>query len=100
MEALTQQIGSMIIATSSPEIPLDSQHRSVADFPHYPHSGATFKPWLKHCEAVFSTDLADGIKIRLLLRKLGPDERTRYSNFILPDEPSSSTFDQTIQNLK
>lgn len=44
MEALTQQIGSMIIATSSPEIPLDSQHRSVADFPHYPHSGATFKP--------------------------------------------------------
>ena len=104
MEALSAHLTSLTPAAPAQNLTsVDHLAKSIPDFLFDPQAGVSFETWYKRYEDVFTVDLAnrdDETKVRLLLRKLGPAEHVRYTNYILPDEPRSKSFTDTVTTLK
>ena len=104
METLTAHLSSLSASSATRDQPsIDHIGRNIPEFIYDSDAGVTFDSWFKRHEDVFSIELSgreDVTKVRLLLRKLGPAEHVRYSNYILPAEPLSKSFDDTISTLK
>jgi hypothetical protein len=104
METLTAKFSTMGSSTPSVDPPLvDHMARNIHEFLYDPDAGVSFESWYKRHEDIFTVDLAsrdDETKVRLLLRKLGPAEHVRYTNFILPAEPRTLSFPDTVEKLK
>jgi hypothetical protein len=104
METLTAHLASLGSSAPTRDLPsVDHVARNTPDFLYDPQSGVSFEAWFKRYEDVFTIELADRddeTKVRLILRKLGPAEHVRYTNYILPEEPRSRSFVSTIGTLK
>jgi hypothetical protein len=106
MEALTSQLAKL--QTQSTETrekhkPISNISKNVPEFLYDPDDGQTFEAWYRRFEDIFTIELAneeEEIKVRSLLRLLGPSEYNRYANFILPNDPRSLSFTETIEKLK
>ena len=89
-------------AQSTSTVSTDYLLRNVIDFQYDPDAGVTFESWYKRYEDIFTVDLAaqqDDVRVRLLLRKLAPTEHVRYTNYVLPADPKSLSFPDTIEKL-
>ncbi|BHF81470.1 hypothetical protein SprV_0702460000 [Sparganum proliferum] len=74
----------------------------ITEFLYDTQAHITFDFWYKRYEDLCSANLVaqdDVRKVRLLLRKMGPAERERYSNFLLPKNPRAAIFKDTAQTL-
>ena len=103
VESLTAHLSSLNTSATTRDPPsIDHVGRNIPEFIYDSDAGVTFESWFKRHEDVFSIELSgrEDIKVRLLMRKLGPAEHVRYSNYILPAEPLSRSFDDTITTLK
>ena len=105
IETLTRQFsiqpGSKPEAVK-PSASVDAIVNSITEFSYDPDAGLTFDSWFKRYEDIFRVDLVendDAWKVRLLLRKLGTTEHTKYTNFILPKNARDCSFDETVQCL-
>ena len=85
----------------------ESQHNVVSDsiqeFHYNPDQGHTFDKWYLRYAETFSHEFPgrnQAWKRRLLVRKLGPSEFSRFSDYILPKEPGDLNFQQTVAQLK
>ncbi|KAH9588111.1 hypothetical protein MS3_00000116 [Schistosoma haematobium] len=81
---------------------IDGIANSISEFHYDPESNVTFDMWFRRYEDLFKFDFAnqdDAWKVRLLLRKLGPNELDRYCNLILPLNPRDCSFSDTVQSL-
>ena len=61
-------------------------YNSLSKFWHMPDEGINFSAYFRSYETIFSKrcqSWSDEEKITLLLQKLGPQENTKYTNFIL-----------------
>ncbi|GAA52970.1 hypothetical protein CLF_109243 [Clonorchis sinensis] len=102
VETLTQQIQIQPPNSASDTNSVDSIANSITEFHYDPDAGLTFDSWFRRYEDVFQVELKhkdDAWRVRLLLRKLGTTEHTRYSNFILPKNTRNLTFEKTVQQL-
>jgi hypothetical protein len=103
-ETLTAHLASLGSSAPTHDLPsVDHVARNIPDSLYDPQSGVSFEACFKRYEDVFSFKLADGdekTKIQLILRKLGPAEHVRYTNYILPEEPRSRSFVNTVGTVK
>ncbi|XP_041767705.1 uncharacterized protein K02A2.6-like [Anopheles merus] len=98
-----QQYAQQPAAPRNPELIMDALAGSINEFRFEAEFGVTFPAWYARYEDLFVQDasrLEDSAKVRLLIRKLGTAEHTRYCNFILPRVPRDLTFDDTVSKLK
>ena len=84
----------------------DSQNNSVSDsiqdFFYNPEQGLTFDKWYQRYSDTFRHEFpgkTHNWKRRLLLRKLGPSEFSRFADYILPKEPGELSFQAAIDTL-
>ena len=105
IEALTQRLNlkpSETVSHESPSSSIDSLANSITEFCYNPESGLTFDTWFKRWEDMFQTDFRcqdDSWKVRLLMRKLGTNEHSRFIDHILPRQPKDLTFDEAVSQL-
>ncbi|GAA50209.1 hypothetical protein CLF_104235, partial [Clonorchis sinensis] len=102
VEKLTQQLKIQPPNSAPDTNSVDSIANSITEFHYDPDAGLTFDSWFRRYEDVFKVELKhkdDAWRVRLLLRKLGTTEHTRYSNFILPKNTRDLTFEKTVQQL-
>ncbi|KER31443.1 hypothetical protein T265_02351 [Opisthorchis viverrini] len=81
---------------------LDSVAKNIAEFHYDPDVGLTFDSWFRRYEDIFNGKRKhkDGAwRMRILFRKLGTTEHTRYSDFILPKNTRDPSFDKTVLQL-
>ncbi|XP_040162622.1 uncharacterized protein LOC120900096 [Anopheles arabiensis] len=93
-QQLLKQIMCQRMYTLNPAVPsfqpkqvIEALSRNISEFRFDGESGITFRAWFSRYDELFKKDAAridDAAKVRLLLRKLGPNEHDRYSSFILP----------------
>ncbi|CAH8624689.1 unnamed protein product [Dicrocoelium dendriticum] len=106
IESLTQclNVQSNGAATRDTQaVSLDLLTNSITEFHYDADSESTFEAWFKRWEDMFQTDFSrqdDSWKVRLLLRKLGTNEHTRFLDHILPKEPKDITFNEAVATLK
>ncbi|CAH8614326.1 unnamed protein product [Dicrocoelium dendriticum] len=82
---------------------VDLLTNAITEFHYDADSGSTFEAWFKRWEDMFQTDFSrqdDSWKVRLLLRKLGISEHSRFIDHILPKQPKDLTFDEAVSQLK
>ena len=75
---------------------------SITEFNYNPETGSTFPAYFRRFENIFANRCiawTEEQKVSLLLQKLGTEENTKYSNFILPKKPEEISFDETINCL-
>ena len=75
---------------------------SLTEFNYDPETGSTFPAFYKRFETIFTKRCegwTDEEKVSLLLRKLGTQENTKYTNLILPKKPEEISFDETVSTL-
>ena len=75
---------------------------SITEFNYNPESGSTFPAYFRRYENIFvnrCSTWTEQQKVSLLLQKLGTEENTKYSNFILPKKPEEVSFEETINCL-
>lgn len=75
---------------------------SLSEFVYEPTNGLTFPAYFRRYENIFAKrcqSWTDEEKIILLLQKLGSQENTKYTNFILPKKPEEISFSETIKIL-
>lgn len=105
IETLTQKLNIQSTASIKPETSrplIETISNSITDFHYDPAAGVHFDSWFRKYEDSFRLELAetdDAQKVRLLLRKLGPAEHERYSNYILPKNPRDFSFEDTVTCL-
>ncbi|CAH8430770.1 unnamed protein product [Dicrocoelium dendriticum] len=105
IETLTRQLSiqtGSLSTTVKPSASVDAITNSITEFSYDPNAGLTFESWFKRYEDVFRVELGDhddDWKVRLLLRKLGTAEHSRYVNFILPKNARDCTFEETVKCL-
>ena len=85
----------------------ESQNNSVSDsiqeFHYNPEQGLTFDKWYQRYSDTFRHEFpgkTHNWKRRLLLRKLGPSEFSRFADYILPKEPGELSFQSAIDTLE
>ncbi|XP_052899922.1 uncharacterized protein LOC128306442 [Anopheles moucheti] len=91
------------LSPQQPELIMEALARSLIEFRYEAESNVTFEAWYARYEDLFKQDasrLDDAAKVRLLLRKLGTMEHSRYSNYILPRLPRDVSFEETVCILK
>ena len=74
--------------------------RNVSVFRCELSSGCTFLEWFNGYTDIFQdkmSNLTDETRIRLLLRKFGPQEHSQYLRYVLPKDPTEYTCDQTME---
>ena len=105
MELLTerlrapQQTPSQTKLFISGKTPRKFYHRISSDT----DVNSTFSTWFARFEDIFNVDFreqTDDWKVRLLLRKIGPLEHDKYTNYILQRHPRDSSFAETVETLK
>lgn len=72
-------------------------------FSYCPDSGQTFSKWFERHGTVIVEDgkfLDECSRVRLLIEKLDSDTYEKYKRHILPKEPASESFDDTVKVLK
>lgn len=109
-QALMGQMSQQLAATqtaiknlSRDEIVLDSLSSNMAEFVYNKETGNTFDAWFSRYSELFDRDasnLDDAAKVRLLLRKLSPQDHERYNSFILPKLAREFQFAETVEKLK
>uniref|UniRef100_A0A182HMJ9 DUF7083 domain-containing protein n=1 Tax=Anopheles arabiensis TaxID=7173 RepID=A0A182HMJ9_ANOAR len=75
----------------------------MSEFVYDKENGYTFDAWYSRYSELFDWDacnLDNAGKVRLLLRKLSPQDHERYNSFILPKLAREFTFEQTVEKLK
>ncbi|VDP84263.1 unnamed protein product [Echinostoma caproni] len=75
---------------------------SITQFSYDPETGHTFEAWFKRWEDAFRTDFScqdDAWKVRLLVRKLGTNEYSRFADHIIPKQPRDLKFDEEMAQL-
>ena len=75
---------------------------AINNFTYAPENEITFASYFRRHEDLYNTDCtnwANFKKVRLLLRKLGAVEHTRFVNYILVKKTSDLTFTETVQLL-
>lgn len=106
METLTQRLSLQSTETASGDTQansVDLLSNSITEFNYDVDSGCTFDAWFKRWEDMFRVDFNrqnDSWKVRLLLRKLGTNEHSRFVDHILPRQPNELTFDETVSQLR
>ncbi|XP_055522952.1 uncharacterized protein K02A2.6-like [Wyeomyia smithii] len=109
-QMLMQQLSRQLVEThvavqnlSRDESVLDSLSSNMVEFVYDKNNGHTFDAWFSRYVDLFDKDAAridDAAKVRLLLRKLSPQDHERYNSFILPKQARGFSFEETIQKLK
>ncbi|XP_058840134.1 uncharacterized protein K02A2.6-like [Topomyia yanbarensis] len=75
----------------------------MAEFTYDKDNGHTFDAWFSRYTDIFDKyagKLDDASKVRLLLRKMSPQDHERYNSFILPKLAREYTFVETVEKLK
>ena len=76
---------------------------SITEFHYDTDVNSTFSTGFARFEDIFNVDFweqTDDWKVRLLLRKMGPSEHDKYSNYILQRHPRDCSFAKTVDILK
>ena len=103
LEMLTARLEGTSLSKPVDYSAADDIVRNIPDFHYDPDAGVSFESWYKRYEDVYTVSLSpydEETRVRLLIRKLGPTEHVRYSNYILPAEPRTVPFDKTVSTLK
>ena len=77
--------------------------KNVSVFRYEPSSGDTFLEWFNRYTDIFQdkmSNLTDETRIRLLLRKFGPQEHSQYLRYVLPKDPTEYTYVHTLEKPK
>lgn len=77
--------------------------RSITKFHYDPANKQTFCTWFAQFEHLFRVEFeeeAGDWKVKLLLQKLGPSERDRYTKYILPKLTCDNDFNETVETLR
>ncbi|XP_040158056.1 uncharacterized protein K02A2.6-like [Anopheles arabiensis] len=90
------------VPQQQPELTMDALASSISEFRYEAESDVTFSAWFSRYDDLFKQDasrLDDAAKVRLLVRKLGTTEHSRYTSFILPRVPRDVSFQDTVSIL-
>ena len=74
----------------------------IENFLYTPEKDVTFTSYFRRYEGLYTTDCANwnnSKKVRLLLRKLGTTELTKFINYTLPRKANELTFAETVELL-
>ncbi|VDP94232.1 unnamed protein product, partial [Echinostoma caproni] len=80
----------------------DNLANAITEFTYDADAELTFECWYARFGDIFTVDCAlweHTDKVRLLMRKLGPVEHQRYTNYILPSKPTDVQFSETVKCL-
>ncbi|XP_055903103.1 uncharacterized protein K02A2.6-like [Eupeodes corollae] len=102
MERLSENIFNMKKERSTAEYTMEVLAKNIQDFHYDEENGVTFAQWFERFATTFKENaraLTEDAKVRLLLRKWGASEYSRYVNLILPNTPASFDFSTTIEKL-
>lgn len=102
LEKLTKQLTGASSTPGSDSNSVDAITNGITEFHYEPDAGMIFDSWFKRYEDIFNVELKEKDehwRVRLLLRKLGTTEHTRYCNFVLPKNARDFGFDATIKQL-
>ena len=75
---------------------------AIENFIYAPDEGTTFATYYRRYRDVYETDCrqwSEGKKVRLLLRKLGTNEHSKFVDYILPKRTSELTFAEAVDSL-
>ncbi|XP_029142979.1 uncharacterized protein K02A2.6-like, partial [Protobothrops mucrosquamatus] len=81
---------------------IDMLANTITEFNYDANVGHTFDAWFKRWEDMFRTDFSrqdDSWKVRVLVRKLGTNEHSRFVDHILPKQPRDLKFDEVVAQL-
>ncbi|XP_055714390.1 uncharacterized protein K02A2.6-like [Phlebotomus papatasi] len=84
------------------EVSVDALARSITAFTYAPDSNLTFENWYQRYKSTILEDgrnLDDDARVRLLLRRLDNQAYTRYANILRPREPTSLSYNETVERL-
>ncbi|XP_040175263.1 uncharacterized protein K02A2.6-like [Anopheles arabiensis] len=90
------------VPQQQPELTMDALASSISEFRYEAELDVTFSAWFSRYDDLFKQDasrLDDAVKVRLLVRKLGTTEHSRYTSFILPRVPRDVSFQDTVSIL-
>lgn len=82
---------------------IDVFSRNISEFHYDPDNNITFEAWYSRYQDLFTkyaAKLEEGVKVRLLLRRMSSIVHERYVNFILPKATENFNFDETVATLK
>ena len=105
MELFTERLGASNQTPSQTKLIMSGEalENSITEFHSDTGMNSTFSTWFVHFEDIFNVDFREqtnDLKFRLLLRKMGPSEHDKYSNYILLRHPRDCSFAETVETLK
>ena len=74
----------------------------LSEFIYKPEEGMIFPVYFKRYKTIFAKrcqSWSNEENIMLVLQKLGTHEKTKYTNYILPNKPEEMLFEETIETL-